>query len=156
MVSSTLEEQCKSLSDVGIPINNLFMQCCFHLVGFEEDEWMKNPNQNNNNLPSLSKESKTKTIETKNDGGKQDLLRLIRKGMGTIFWDVHESITHVIVADGSDAKLRLVHRIFVVLFCLLYCTGLRINFFIPLHTEMMLQTFVAIILITQLQLHHVG
>eukprot|EP00551_Chaetoceros_affinis_P009114 CAMPEP_0203678320 /NCGR_PEP_ID=MMETSP0090-20130426/31554_1 /ASSEMBLY_ACC=CAM_ASM_001088 /TAXON_ID=426623 /ORGANISM="Chaetoceros affinis, Strain CCMP159" /LENGTH=365 /DNA_ID=CAMNT_0050545517 /DNA_START=198 /DNA_END=1295 /DNA_ORIENTATION=+ len=26
--------------------------------------------------------------------------------MGTVFWEVHESITHVVVADGSDGKLR--------------------------------------------------
>ena len=68
------------------------MSCCFHLVGFE-DEHISNP-------------SGDSSLGCNGNDDKQELLRLIRRGAGTVFWDVHESITHMIVASGSDAKLR--------------------------------------------------
>jgi len=36
----------------------------------------------------------------------QKLCKLISRGMGSIFWDYHENITHVIVHDQCDDVLR--------------------------------------------------
>ena len=90
-----------------------------------------NPNNNNNNRMILSQESLTESVifKTKNNNNattnssvsnnssgsnkkletrhvKQMVSKLIRQQMGTIFWNVHESLTHVIVADNIDTKLR--------------------------------------------------
>ena len=83
-----------------MPPNNLFMSCCFYLEGFEDnDDWMISMAEDTNDY--------TKIYNSEESGsGKQQLLRLIRRAMGTVFWDVHECITHVIVADGTDAKRR--------------------------------------------------
>jgi hypothetical protein len=36
---------------------------------------------------------------------RNQLGNLLRRGLGTIHWDFHEGITHVIVRDGSDKSL---------------------------------------------------
>jgi hypothetical protein len=36
----------------------------------------------------------------------QQLSRLIRRGLGTIHWDLNEAVTHVIVNDHSDSSIR--------------------------------------------------
>ena len=103
----SIEEESKQLLSTNnevLPPNCLFMSCCFHLVGFEEDEWM-NTTCSHNTTNSIN-DSSSSLLGSHEKDGKGDLLRLIRRGMGTIFWDVHESVTHVIVADGSDAKTR--------------------------------------------------
>lgn len=57
--------------------NDLFESCRFLLLGFETDSAVK---------------------------GK--LSRLIRRGKGTIYWELNEMITHVIVADDCDEMHR--------------------------------------------------
>lgn len=84
-----------------MPPNNLFVSCCFYLVGFGDDDGY------NMTLTAEDTNYNTGNNHSREQGNsKKQLLRLLRRGMGTVFWDVHESITHVIVADGSDAKQR--------------------------------------------------
>lgn len=59
----------------------LFSSCQFYLVGFDTEEA---------------------------DLERTKLCRLLRRGMGTIFWDFHEGITHVIVHDQCDDTVRYV------------------------------------------------
>jgi len=60
--------------------NPVFSSCQFYLVGFNADTDI--------------------AIEY------QELCKLISMGMGSIFWDYHENITHVIVHDQCDDVLR--------------------------------------------------
>lgn len=58
----------------------LFSACQFYLIGFQED---------------------TDVF--------RDLTRLIRRGMGTIYWEFQEAVTHVIVNDAQiEESARLV------------------------------------------------
>ena len=65
----------------------LFADCVFHLVGFDE-----------NDTPTAT----TTTTTTQ----KVQLSRLIRRGTGTIYWDMNESVTHIVVNDGCEDVLR--------------------------------------------------
>jgi hypothetical protein len=56
--------------------NKLFYPCRLLLLGFEED----------------SKEANL-------------LEKLIRRGQGTIFWELNETITHILIQDGCDQVL---------------------------------------------------
>jgi hypothetical protein len=56
--------------------NTLFYPCRFLLLGFEED----------------SKEANL-------------LEKLIRRGQGTIFWELNETITHIVIQDSCDQVL---------------------------------------------------
>jgi len=56
---------------------SVFSACQFHLVGFKEDS----------------------DVHVK-------LGRLIRAGLGTIYWEFNEAISHVIVNDGTDESVR--------------------------------------------------
>jgi twin BRCT domain len=60
--------------------HSLFSCCQFYLMGFLEDD----DNDNNNT-----------TAETERQG----ICRLIRRGMGTIAWEFHSDITHVVIRD---------------------------------------------------------
>jgi hypothetical protein len=43
---------------------------------------------------------------TENDRSLRNQLgKLLRRGLGTIYWDFHDGISHVIVKDGSDKSL---------------------------------------------------
>ena len=57
--------------------DRIFTSCIFLLVGFDE---------NSEELLQLG--------------------QLIRKGWGTIYWDMNDSISHLIVADGCDEAVR--------------------------------------------------
>ena len=70
----------ESVVVVGFPVP-LFSSCQFYLVGFDTEEA---------------------------DLERTKLCRLLRRGMGTIFWDFHEGITHVIVYDQCDDAVRYV------------------------------------------------
>lgn len=63
-----------------------------------------NNNATTNSSVSNNSNGNSKKLESRHV--KQMLSKLIRQQMGTIFWDVHESLTHVIVADNMDTKLR--------------------------------------------------
>lgn len=62
--------------------SKLFASCKFYLIGFDEVE--------------------------SNDHGK--LSKLIRRGMGTIYWELNEIITHIIVNDDCEDTLREASR----------------------------------------------
>ena len=64
----------------------LFADCVFHLVGFDEND--------------------TSTATTTTTTRKVQLSRLIRRGTGTIYWDMNESVTHIVVNDGCEDVLR--------------------------------------------------
>jgi len=95
-----LEMATKSLlSDMAVPPNPLFSGCCFYLVGFPQEE-LNHMNRMSSSLSSRD-HSRIKL--------KKDFCRLIRRGMGTIFWEVNKDITHVIVSEESDMKTRYVN-----------------------------------------------
>ena len=71
--------QAESPGGVASFPNPLFSSCQFYLVGFDTD---------------VADAERTK------------LCRLLRRGMGTIYWDFHEGITHVIVHDQCDDAVR--------------------------------------------------
>lgn len=93
-----LEGACDELLVPGeVPLNPLFSACFFFLVGFCED------------IPNDGKGDGDFTTHQHDTNGmaiKQKCLRLVRRCMGTVVWDLNESITHVIVKDGCDPKLR--------------------------------------------------
>lgn len=57
--------------------NSLFESCRFLLLGFQEDSQVK-----------------------------AKLSHLIRRGKGTIYWELNEEITHIVVADDCDETHR--------------------------------------------------
>ena len=57
--------------------SSVFSACYFHLVGFTEDS----------------------DLHVK-------IGRLIRAGLGTIYWEFNDAISHVIVNDGTDESVR--------------------------------------------------
>lgn len=42
----------------------------------------------------------------KDQSVRNQLGKLLRRGMGTIYWDYHDGISHVIVNDGADSAIR--------------------------------------------------
>lgn len=86
------------LSDRVVPPNPLFTDCSFYLVGFLRDEF--NLNKCDESSLQIRDQSSVQL--------KKDFCRLIRRCMGTIYWDVHEAITHVVVNEESDMKTRYV------------------------------------------------
>ncbi len=93
---------------------NLFIACSFYLVGF--DSTADDENFDSNNIVGTFRKQRTKKAKKNREGlsslpsfivkDYEKIRRLIRRGLGTVYWAVHESITHVIVADGIQAKLR--------------------------------------------------
>jgi len=59
------------------PDSEIFLDCQVFLVGFDDQ-----------------REVKIK------------LSRLLRRGMATIYWDLNDEITHVIIADGLEDQVR--------------------------------------------------
>ena len=106
-MKSSIQEECNNI--LMNNTTNLFISCCFYFVGFEGDEWMTSTNSNSSNAAASVTVTSNSNNSNRND--KHKLSRIIRKCLGTIYWDVHESITHVIVADGIDPKLRLVPNV---------------------------------------------
>ena len=78
-----------------VPPNPLFSSYCFFLVGFPRNE-----------LGFSVHESKLSSSTSASLKLKHDFCRLIRRCMGTIFWEVNKDITHVIVNEGCDLKVR--------------------------------------------------
>jgi len=92
------KEECEKLLSPGFLAHNaLFSMCYFYLVGFDEDTL---------DIDETPNYAETKKVSENSGEGKKSLLQIIRRGMGTNLWNVHESITHVIVGDGLDTKLR--------------------------------------------------
>lgn len=60
----------------------LFSACHFYLVGFDDED------------------------KGSNDVLVNNLSRLIRRGLGTIYWEFHDVVTHVIVNDQADPSIR--------------------------------------------------
>lgn len=87
-----LEEVCDRLLVPGkVPLNPLFSTCFFFLVGFSDND---DCNDDNNRYESNAMASK------------QKFLRLVRRCMGTVLWDLNERITHVVVNDRCDPKVK--------------------------------------------------
>ena len=76
----------------------LFSACHFHLVGFDDDQRFGKSGKQNKNF-------------TQDECGERFVLllgRLIRRGLGTIHYDFHDGITHVLVNDHAGEHLRYV------------------------------------------------
>ena len=78
-----------------VPPNPLFSSYCFFLVGFPRNE-----------LGFSVHESKLSSSTSASLKLKHEFCKLIRRCMGTIFWEVNKDITHVIVNEGCDLKVR--------------------------------------------------
>ena len=87
--------------------SSLFVSCHFLLVGFDNDnDNNDNDGVNGQNGALLSSSSTSSSLLS----FKNKLCKLIRRGQGTIYWDIHPRITHIIVHyhpsrnrhDGSD------------------------------------------------------
>ncbi len=91
-IQDSLQNACNDLLIPGkVPPNNLFSSCCFMFIGFTEKDSDR----------ILSENEKDEAMSIK-----QSLSGLIRRSMGTIFWNVNVNITHVIVSDRCDKKTR--------------------------------------------------
>lgn len=82
-----------------VPRNPLFSNCSFFLVGFPVIDWT---NGNGNDLSSKQKNESSSLVL------KQNLCTLIRRCMGTIYWEPNRNISHVIVNEQCDIKTRYV------------------------------------------------
>jgi len=106
-VPSSLEMQVKVnqlLFKSKIPPNPLFSNCSFFLVGFPDihnDSAKGKGNGNGNDLLSSNKKSESSSLALK-----RNLCTLIRRCMGTIFWEPNRNISHVIVNEQCDIKTR--------------------------------------------------
>ena len=89
-----LVKECQRLGTAGgtIPPNPLFAGLYFYWVGFDDDEEEDNGNDNGNGVSTVAL--------------KQQLMRLVRRSMGTILWDVSDRITHVVVCQNCNRKAR--------------------------------------------------
>jgi len=95
--SSSLEAAMKELLSEGkVPPNPLFSSCSFFLVGFPLDD------RTNTNAEESGMEQGSPLKV------KKYLCLLIRRGMGTVFWDVNRHISHVVVSEHCDMKTRYV------------------------------------------------
>ena len=107
--TSFLENALKPLLvENAVPPNPLFSGCCFYLVGFPEEDLEK--------IGEMAPSSVKGASSNLSNGHhsrmklKMDFCRLIRRCMGTIFWEVNKDITHVIVNEESDMKTRYVDQ----------------------------------------------
>ena len=81
---------------------SLFASCHFLLVGFdEEDQDCEIGNEKRVEQEGTAGTCKKRTIKS----FKMKLCKLIRRAKGTIYWDMHPKITHIIV--HNDTKHRL-------------------------------------------------
>jgi hypothetical protein len=106
---SFLENSLKSLlAENAVLPNPLFSGCCFYLVGFPEEDLEKIGEM----APSSVKGASSNLSNGHHSRMKLkiDFCRLIRRCMGTIFWEVNKDITHVIVDEESDMKTRYVDQ----------------------------------------------
>jgi len=92
----SLQDTCDELLE-RIPANPMLSGCCFLLVGFSNKDWL---GTNFNSLQQIHQNAKNDE-ELK---FKQSLSKMIRRCMGTIYWDIHANITHVIV---NEAEMKL-------------------------------------------------
>lgn len=84
-----------------IPPNFIFSNNCFYLVGFPP---ILTLDSSRNHDPPSCRSSKSSHVPSSNMT--LDFCRLIRRCMGTIYWETNESISHVIVHYECDAKIR--------------------------------------------------
>lgn len=77
--TSLLEQVDHCLNSIERPQSDLFSIGNLHLVGFEDGSDLQ-----------------------------VRMSRLLRRGLGTIYWDFFEDITHVIVNDGADPAIEYV------------------------------------------------
>ncbi len=91
-IQYSLQNACNDLLLPGkVPPNNLFSSCCFMFIGFTEKD-------------SKGTQSEDEKVEITNI--QESLSCLIRRSMGTIFWNANLNITHVIVSERCDTKTR--------------------------------------------------
>ena len=76
-----------------VPVSNLFIGCVFLLVGFDDDD---------------DGDAHPEGFGSRQDDVNfvSDLRCLIRRGKGTIFWEPHDTLTHIIVRDSCPSDLR--------------------------------------------------
>lgn len=96
--SANLFQQCQELlMDNKLPPNPLFSSCSFLLVGFLPV--IQDSDADNENIHNMIDVETSRLI-------RNEFSRLIRRCMGTIYWEPSVSITHVIVSDFTDAQTR--------------------------------------------------
>lgn len=102
--SFTLYQQCQELLLEGVlPPNALFSTCSFLLLGF--------PAVFEKNDTFVSRD----TIDVQTGRMiRNELSRLIRRCMGTIYWEPNDFITHVIVSEYADGKTRAEASLFSI------------------------------------------
>ena len=99
---SLVQECDELLSPEKLPPNPLFSGLFFYLVGFDDDE-------EDDDMVCGRDGDETQTVNVSNlsiTTLKQNLSRLLRRGMGTILWDLSDRITHVVVCQNCNLKAR--------------------------------------------------
>lgn len=102
----SLVQDCDELLPPGkLPPNPLFSGLCFYFVGFDDDE----EEEEDENAMSCRDGDDTRQngkVDLSIATLKQKLFRLLRRGMGTILWDLSDRITHVVVCQNCNLKAR--------------------------------------------------
>ena len=99
-----LREACLEVLE-SISMNSLFINCSFFFIGFDDEVkniMIGNESNIDKNINDCDN-ANNMNIGNRNDlSSLQTLARLIRHGMGTRYWDLTSSITHVIVNETCD------------------------------------------------------
>lgn len=96
-VELSLQDTCDELLE-RIPANPMLSGCCFLLIGFSNKDSAGTTFNSLQQMHQNGEDDKALKL-------KQSLSQMIRRCMGTIYWDINVNITHIIVNE-AEMKLR--------------------------------------------------